>query len=60
MSIIEKLSSGVTEAGNTITQKAKGISEQTKLSGEEKNTSKNWVSLIISRREQEKRPILAN
>ncbi len=34
MSIIEKLSSGVTEAGNTITQKAKGISEQTKLSGE--------------------------
>lgn len=34
MSIIDKLSSGVTEAGNTISQKAKGISEQTKLSGE--------------------------
>lgn len=34
MSIIDKLSSGVTEAGNTITQKAKGISEQTKLSSE--------------------------
>lgn len=34
MSIIDKLSSGVTEAGNTISQKAKGISDQTKLSGE--------------------------
>lgn len=34
MSIIDKLSSGVTEAGNTISQKAKGISEQTKLSSE--------------------------
>lgn len=34
MSIIDKLSSGVSEAGNTITQKAKGISEQTKISGE--------------------------
>ena len=34
MSIIDKLSSGVSEAGNTITQKAKGISEQTKLSSE--------------------------
>lgn len=34
MSIIDKLSSGVSEAGNTITQKAKGISELTKVSGE--------------------------
>lgn len=34
MSILDKLSSGMTEAGNTISQKAKGISEQTKLSGE--------------------------
>lgn len=34
MSIIDKLSSGVSEAGNTISQKAKGISEQTKISGE--------------------------
>lgn len=34
MSIINKLSSGMTEAGNTITQKAKGLSEQTKISGE--------------------------
>lgn len=34
MSIIDKLSSGVSEAGSTISQKAKGISEQTKLSGE--------------------------
>lgn len=34
MSIIDKLSSGVSEAGNTITQKAKGISEQTKISSE--------------------------
>lgn len=34
MSIIDKLSSGVSEAGNTITQKAKGISEQTRLSSE--------------------------
>ncbi len=34
MSIIHKLSPGVSEAGNTIPQKAKGISEQTKLSSE--------------------------
>lgn len=34
MSIIDKLSSGVSEAGNTITQKAKGISELTKVSSE--------------------------
>lgn len=34
MSIIDKLSSGMSEAGSTISQKAKGISEQTKLSGE--------------------------
>lgn len=34
MSIIDKISSGVSEAGSTITQKAKGISEQTRLSGE--------------------------
>ncbi len=34
MSIIDKLSSGMNEAGNTITQKAKDISEQTRLTGE--------------------------
>lgn len=34
MSIINKLSSGMTEAGNTISQKAKGITEQTKLNSE--------------------------
>lgn len=34
MSIIDKLSSGVSEAGNTISQKAKGISELTKVSSE--------------------------
>ena len=34
MSIIDKLSSGMTEAGNTITQKAKDISEQSRISGE--------------------------
>lgn len=34
MSIIDKLSSGVSEAGSTISQKAKGISEQTKLTSE--------------------------
>ncbi len=34
MSFIDKISSGVTEAGNSISQKAKDISEQTKLSGE--------------------------
>ncbi len=34
MSFIDKLSSGVNEAGNTISQKAREISEQTKLTGE--------------------------
>lgn len=41
MSIIDKLSSGMTEAGNTITQKAKDISEQSKISNEiSKNKSR--------------------
>lgn len=34
MSIIDKLSSGVTEAGNTISQKAKDITGQNKITGE--------------------------
>lgn len=45
MSIIDKLSSGMNEAGNTITQKAKDISEQTRLSGE--------ISKNKARREEE-------
>ncbi len=41
MSIIDKLSSGMTEAGNTIAQKAKDISEQSKISNEiSKNKSR--------------------
>lgn len=34
MSIIDKLSSGMTEAGNTITQKAKDITEQNRIGNE--------------------------
>lgn len=49
MSIIDKLSNGMSEAGNTITQKAKDISEQSKISSEiakNKNRRQEYITKL--------------
>ena len=49
MSIIDKLSNGMSEAGNTITQKAKDISEQSRISSEiakNKNRRQEYITKL--------------